>query len=360
MQSVKLPFYARLALTLFAIALIYWILGEARDILIPLVFATLIAVVLFPLCRFFEHTLRFPRAMAALLCVIIFTTLIICLGYVFIVQVVNFSDDLPELQTRSQKIIDEAQFWLSNKLHINRYDQMDYLKKSANNIITSAADSLSNVFRSVAVFVLWTVFIFIYTFFILFHRDLLIKFASHLFSEHNRDKVGEVIQETKGIIYNYIGGLLIEMLLVGIVNCSMFEILGMKYAMLLGIMAAILNIIPYLGIYTSIIITATVTFAYGTPVMAFQASIGLFIVHLLDSNILMPRIVGGRVKMNSFVTILAVVLGNMVWGIPGMFLFIPVAGIMKVICERTRGLEAWAILMGVEERVQKKKSIVKK
>jgi len=96
-----------------------------------------------------------------------------------------------------------------------------------------------------------------------------------------------------------------------------------------------------------------VTFANSTGNMALEAGIGLFIVHLLDSNILFPRIVGGRVKMNPFITIVAVIVGEFVWGVPGMFLFIPITGIIKLICERVDGMEAWGLLIGVEEKEKK-------
>ena len=165
--------------------------------------------------------------------------------------------------------------------------------------------------------------------------------------------------ETKKMVYSYVLGLVIEMVLVSIVNCTMFLIMGIQYALLLGVMAAVLNIIPYLGIYTSIVICMLVTFANSTGNVALEVGIGLFVVHLLDSNILFPRIVGGRVKMNPFITIIAVIIGEFVWGIPGMFLFIPIAGIVKLICERVEGLEAWALLIGVEEVEKKPKMKIK-
>jgi predicted PurR-regulated permease PerM len=121
----------------------------------------------------------------------------------------------------------------------------------------------------------------------------------------------------------------------------MFLIMGVQYALLLGVMAAVLNIIPYLGIYTSIVICMIVTLANSSGNLAVEVGVGLFIVHLLDSNILFPRIIGGRVKMNPFITILAVIVGQALWGVPGMFLFIPITGIIKLICERVEGLEAW-------------------
>jgi predicted PurR-regulated permease PerM len=140
----------------------------------------------------------------------------------------------------------------------------------------------------------------------------------------------------------------------------MFLIMGLQYALLLGVMAAVLNVIPYLGIYTSIVITVLVTFANSPGNLALEAGAGLFIIHLIDSNILFPRIIGGQVKMNPFITIIAVIVGEYIWGVPGMFLFIPITGIMKLVCERVDGLEAWGLLIGVEDTIKKTAKIIVK
>jgi predicted PurR-regulated permease PerM len=170
--------------------------------------------------------------------------------------------------------------------------------------------------------------------------------------------VQEVVLETKSMINGYVVGLVIEMAVLSVANSVVLLIMGVKYAVLLGVVAAVLNIIPYLGIYTSIALTILVTLANNTPVHALQAAISLFVIHVLDANILMPRVVGSRVKMNPFITILAVIIGEAIWGIPGMFLFIPLTGIMKLVCDRVDGLEAWGMVMGVEEPDKPLKKII--
>src|SRR5207249_1833256 len=108
---------------------------------------------------------------------------------------------------------------------------------------------------------------------------------------------------------------------------AVLSIMGIKYALLMAILTAVLNIIPYLGIYTSMALCMLITLANGTAVQALEIGISFIVIHFLDANILLPRIVGGRVKMNPFITIIAVLTGRLVWGIPGMFLFIPLTAI---------------------------------
>ena len=353
MSTVKFPFYARLALTLLAIVLAFFILRIADDIFIPLVFALLISILLFPINRFFENKLHMGRVASAITSVLLFVAALVSFIYFLTLQLIHFAGDFPQLRQRFQQMFDSLQHWLSYKLHINNHQQTEYINRSVNGILESIAHSLSNVFVSVTGVLVLTIFVLIFTFFMLYHRRLLMRFVLHLFNIQYRPKVNEVIIETKSMIYSYVLGLMIEMVLISVVNCTMFLIMGIQYALLLGVMAAVLNIIPYLGIYTSIVICMLVTFANSTGNTALAVGIGLFIVHVLDANILFPRIVGGRVKMNPFITIIAVIVGELLWGVPGMFLFIPITGIIKLVCERVEGLEAWSLLIGVEE-VEKK------
>ena len=346
---IKFPFYARLALTLLAVVLVFAILSAASNIFIPLVFGLLISILLYPLNRFFENKWHFSRAASAMLSVFLFITALTGFIYFLALQIIGFSGDFPQLRSRFLEMFGNLQVWLSHTFHINNRQQTSYIDQYLTSIMGTIGHSVSNLFLSLTGILLLLVFIIIFTFFMLFHRRLLMQFVLHLFSDTHRDKVREVVMETKTMVYSYVSGLVIEMVIISVVNCSMFLIMGIQYALLLGVMAAVLNIIPYLGIYTSIVIAMLVTFANSSGNMALEVGIGLFIVHLLDANILFPRIVGGRVKMNPFISIIAVIVGEFVWGIPGMFLFIPVMGIIKLICERVEGLEAWALLIGVEE-----------
>jgi len=196
---------------------------------------------------------------------------------------------------------------------------------------------------------LLTVFVFIFSFFMLYHRRLLLRFALHLFNVKHREKVYEVITETRAMMNNYVMGLVIEMVIVGIVNCTLLFILGVKYALLLGLLAAVMNIIPYLGIYSATVFCMLVTFANSSWSHALTVGVALIVVHILDSNVLMPRIVGSRVKMNPMITIIAVLIGDFIWGIPGMFLFIPITGMLKIIFERVDGMQPWAMLIGTDD-----------
>ncbi len=355
MLPVKLPFYARLALTLISVVLIVLILEQGRDIFVPLVFALLISILLYPLNRFFEQKLKLGRALSAMLSLLLFLAVMFVFIYFITLQVVNFTQDLPDLKLRFNHIYNDLRFWLATKFKLDRAQQTEYMNRSINSALETGARSASNLLLTVSGILLLAVFVFIFTFFMLFHRHLLMRFALKLFREDHQDKVKEVIAETRSMINSYVLGLLIEMLIMSVANSALLLVLGVQYAILLGVVAAVLNIIPYIGIYTSIVIIMFVTFANSTLGLALETGAGMLVLHFLDANIMLPRIIGARVKMNPFITIIAVIVGEFLWGVPGMFLFIPVIGIMKLICERVEGMEAWGLLMGVDEVPAKQK-----
>jgi len=352
MRQVKLPFYAHLSLALLAILLMLLLLKIGSVVFIPLFFALLISVCLFPLTRKLEN-MRFPRGLAALTSMVLFLATAGSFIYFLIIQIIHFSQDFPQFQQRITLLLTDFQNFIAREYHINATEQIAYLNRSMSGILNGVANSISGLFASVLEVFVWTIFVLIYTYFMLYHRRLLYRFVTGLFRSETLSKVNEVITNTRAIINHYIIGLLLEMGIMTVVNCSVFAIMGVKYALFLGMLAAVLNIIPYLGIYTAVLICMLVTFANGTLGGAISVGAVLIVIHFLDANILMPRIVGSRVKMNALITILAVVIGNQVWGIAGMLLFIPLTAILKIIFEHVEGLAPWALLIGSEEKEDK-------
>jgi predicted PurR-regulated permease PerM len=223
------------------------------------------------------------------------------------------------------------------------------MNDSSGKIVETIANSVGNVFLDAGTFVIWMIFVFIFTYFMLFHRRLLYRFAMSLFRSRDSGKVVGVVTETRGMINSYVLGLITEMLIMAVLNTTVFAIMGIPYFLLLGVLAAVLNIIPYLGIYTAMAIGMLITFANASGTLAVQLAIALVVIHFLDANILLPRIVGKRVKMNPLITIISVLAGHLLWGIPGMFLFIPMVAIFKIISHRIAALEPWCILIGTED-----------
>ncbi|MCK7559935.1 AI-2E family transporter [Chitinophaga sedimenti] len=234
--------------------------------------------------------------------------------YFVSMQMAGFLADIPLLEQRLMAEADVLTSWVDKRFNISSESQMGYLNDLADRSISGGAQMVINTFSSVSATVLFIVFIPIYTFFLLYYRRTLVAFLVKLFRREHVTEVYGAIEDTRRIIKSYVVGLFIEMIVVAVLNCSVLAIIGVKYAMLLGTIGALLNVIPYIGFIVTVIFTVIVTFTTNTGIMAFWAALSLFIIHLLDSNILLPRIVGSKVKINALVTILGVFIGNMVWG----------------------------------------------
>src|SRR6185369_3265784 len=144
--------------------------------------------------------------------------------------------------------------------------------------------------------------------------------------------VGEVLFTTKSLIQSYLSGLMIEMVIVAILNSIGLLIIGVDYAIVFGVIGAILNLIPYIGGIVAISLPMLMAFVTGTPISAFFVLIAYLIVQFIDNNYLVPVIVASKVKVNALVSIIVVLIGGTLWGVAGMFLSIPLTAIVKVIC----------------------------
>ena len=348
MNQVKLPFYARLALVLLSIALIVLFMYFGKSIFIPLFFAFLIAALLHPVVAKLEK-IHFPRALASFLAVLLFLAFLAGLIYFFSHQVMRFSKDLPHLQKKFTTKLQNVQAWIAENYNVNDSAQLNYISKSANSLATSAAGSIANTFIGAVKLVVLGIFLLIFTFFILYHRQRILLFIVELFSDH-RERVMGVVGQVHGMIHNYVLGLLMEMLVLGLLIFLTLTLIGIKYALLIAVMAAILNIIPYLGIYAALFIAMVITLSAGHTSQLVTLAIVFIVGHFIDANIILPRIVGGQVKLNPLITILAVLFGNLIWGIPGMFLFIPMIAILRIISEEVEGLRPYAILLGAPKK----------
>lgn len=168
-----------------------------------------------------------------------------------------------------------------------------------------------------------------------------------------------MVTEIRVMTKKYIFGLCLQVLIVSILSSIVLTVLGVKYAVLLAVLTGLLNVIPYLGICISLLISCFIAFATGTPSTCVYVAIGYIAVHIIDGNIVLPFVVGSKVKINALFSFIGIILGEHLWGIAGMFLCIPAIAIIKIIFERVDGLKPWGKLLGEEEKPNKKKKSYK-
>jgi predicted PurR-regulated permease PerM len=181
---------------------------------------------------------------------------------------------------------------------------------------------------------------------ILYHRGALVHVLYAIFSSHKKETIHEILVETIHAYYNFIKGMLLVYLIVGILNSIGLTIIGIPHPFLFGFIASILTFIPYVGIIISSLLPITVSWITFNSIWYPLGVILVFsIVQIMEAYIIFPFAVGGRLKINTLVIIVMIIAGGIIWGAAGMIVFIPFISIVKLIADRTEGLKTLSMLL---------------
>lgn len=342
MEAEKRPFYFKASLVLLMLVLTGLIMYLGSDIIVPFAFSILLAILLIPMNQYLERK-GLSRVNAISLSLLVSFFFLGLLIYFLSTQVMAFIDDIPEMRRKINELILMLQKWLQGKFGISVREQDDYLSSATGG---TSSTIIGTTFLSLKDTLFLLTLLPIYTFLILYYRDMLKNFLVDIFREENKEKVHDVLTESRGVIQNYMVGLMIEMGIVAAINFLGFTIIGIEYAIFLAVFAAILNLIPYIGMLIASIFCMLVTLTTSEQLTdAIWTLVVLWVVQFIDNNILMPKIVGSKVKINALITILAVLIGGALLGISGTFLAIPGIAILKVIFERIDELKPWGMLL---------------
>ena len=336
------PFYFRFSMILLMLLLAGFILKWANDIIIPFALSVLLAILLIPLNKFLEKR-KIPRVYSITISIVVSFVFIFGIIYFLSTQILNFLDDIPEIKKRLNTLIGKGQLWLQDRFGVSTREQAVYFQDAKG----AGQGMIGTTFLSLKDSLFVLSLLPIYTFLILYYRDMLKRFLVDIFKSAEKEHVEEVLRESRGVIQNYMVGLLIEMGIVALINFLGFFIIGIDYAVFLAVFAAVMNLIPYIGMLIASIFCCLVTLTTTENSSdALWTLIVLWVVQFIDNNIIMPKVVGSKVKINALFTIIGVLLGGALAGISGMFLAIPGIAILKVIFERVDHLKPWGMLLG--------------
>ena len=343
MRQISLPFYAKLALVLFSLICMGFIAYIGKDVLAPLCFSFLFAMLLLPVCRFFERKLSLPASIATGLTLGLFIAAFAAVGYAVWVQITLLIKDSPHLWQQITDALTEVRLLIQRRMHINVNQQ---LRKVESGAVAPSPVFIGETMLSISSMVLFMVFIAIYTFFLLYYRRLLMASLLKIFNPDHEGIIYDIVTQIQFIIKEYITGLFFEMCAVAALAFGALTALGVPYALLLGLITAIFNLIPYVGIFSALIISTLVTLGTVGLTKALMVAASILLVHVIDSNIMMPNIVGSKVRVNALVVVLCVVVGEMFWGLSGMFLSVPIIAVIKIVFDRVESLKPWGHVLG--------------
>ena len=339
-----------LLLAFLIVAAIYY----AKPFLVPLCFGGLLAMLFLPLSRWFESK-KIPKGFSILLCIIVFLALLTGIIWLISWQITDLTTESTNIENKIRKMIGEIEEYIGSNFGIS--------KKQQEKIITEQAQEngsmLSNLGSSITGFVVDFILVLVYIFLFMFYRSRLKTFVLQLISSQQKKNAETIIHDIQKVSQQYITGLGMMIVCLWIMYSIGFSIVGVKYAVLFAIICGLLEIIPFIGNLTGTLhaILMVVIQGGGTE-MVLGVVVTYLIVQFLQTYLLEPLVVGAEVNINPLFTIIILVLGELVWGIPGMVLAIPLLAIVKIICDHIPSLKPYGYLMGSERK--KKNTLLKR
>ena len=351
----KYPFYIRTTGILLGLCLTILILNLGQQVFFPLLLALLIAILLIPIVSFFNRRLKFPYVLAVAIAVFLSITLLAAVVTFVSWQVGNVAHDWNKIKTNINLHYHHIQQWVNQRFHISYYEQNKYIKQATKDSMSNGSSAVTETLGSFTDALLNLILIPIYTFLLLLYKDLLIRFLFKIFSPQNHERLTDVLVNIKQAIRSYLTGLLTEMTIVATLTTVGFMIAGVQYALLLGAITGILNLIPYLGILIAGLLSIVATLSGSTDLSVIVSVVVVnVVVQFIDNNFLVPLVVSSKVKINALISIVSIIIGGAIAGVAGMFLAIPILAILKVIFDRVEFLEPWGYVMGDHSVAEKK------
>ena len=342
----KLPLTIRRSIELIGICAAGVVIVFGQGVIMPLLTAFFIALLLLPVFRWFRKY-KIPEALSIVLCIVLLFLVIAGIAFFLSWQIGSFVSDIESIKKNLIIHWNNLSQWISTKTNYSVDQQLAMIKQQGSKLGSNAGSQLQGAAVSLSGIFVFLGLLPIYIFLIMFYRNLLLRFVYLWFTEAQHPKVKEAVEETEVMVKYYLLGLLIQIAYLTILLGGILMLFGIKHAILIGITFAILNLIPYLGALIGNLIGVLLTLTTSQELWQIWAVLGtIAFVQFLDNNILMPRIVGSKVKVNALASIVGIVVGGTLTGISGMFLSIPVMALLKIVFDKSAHLQQWGVLLG--------------
>lgn len=348
----ELPLTVRRSIELIGICLLGALISIGNDIIMPVLMAFFLSIVLLPIYRFLRAW-KFPEVVSILLPILLGAFFIGAVVWFFSVQISILANDFPQIQKNITYHLNNLSNWINTKTDFSTQEQIKFLNEQSNKLLINAGNIIGGAAGSITSAFIFIGLVPIYIYLFLSYKDLLLRFVFVWFEPNQHKKVNEVMKEIEVIIKSYLIGLLIQIAYITILLGGILLLLDIKHALLIGVIFALLNLIPYVGALIGNLLGVMLTLTSSQELLPIITVLGVIgIVQFVDNNILMPRIVGSKVRINAFAAILGVFICGSLAGISGMFLALPMVAVLKIIFDRSKTFKPWGILLGDENLIK--------
>jgi predicted PurR-regulated permease PerM len=327
------------------------ILYLGRSLFIPLSFSILMSFVLYPICRWLEKR-RIGKIWAIIISLLLVTVLLALVLALLVNQFIAFGQEWPKLQEKLLQAYNDSSVFMEKNWGVSNETREKWVTNFLNDTSSSGIGLIRTTITSSLVSLVLLALIPVYTFLILLYRHRLVIALEFIFPHIAKERIREILHLTIHTYYDFIKGMVIVYIIVGILNSIGLLILGVPHAILFGFIASILTFIPYVGLMIASLLPITIAWITFNSIWVPLGVIAVFaVVQYLEGNVIFPWAVSQKLNLNTLFTIIAIIAGGIIWGAAGMILFVPFAAILKLIAEKTEGGGALAFLLGNDDPV---------
>jgi len=332
----------RLTYILLATFLVIYGLILARDFLYPIAFGILISYLLYPIVNFFEKK-SFPRIFSIMLTIILALALFAALALFVLKRISLFLDELPMFREMTISHIESLQHSIESQFGIPAERFKNFLLNQIFNLGAQSEKVFATTTGTIFVILMQPVYVFLF----LYYRTKFAYFILKIVGKQNRVIAVKALREIAGVVTQYMLGVFTVVLILCFFNSIGLLLIGIKYPLLLGVISALFSFIPYFGNFIGGLVPFTFALlTEDSSKYALRIAIFVYCIHFFENNILSPNIVGNNVRINPFVIILGLIIGALIWGIPGMLVAIPFLAMLKIILKNIPGLQPYVYLLG--------------
>lgn len=338
-------------LIIFFIVFFYG-LQEAQKFLVPLCLGALFSYLLYPIVKF-QEKYSVPRILANLIAIILGVFIIALFISYLSGQFSVFIEDFPRIRGQASENLRILRNQISSVFGVSAAQFQQWAEDVLMDFLSASGDFIQSLFTATTSTLVRVGLMPVFIFFMLYYRNKFHDFIIEMIANGPGEKTEKVLGEVNLVAQRYMTGVFIVVIILSICNSVALSIIGLEYAVLLGITAAIFNFIPYFGTLIGAIFPLLYALlAMENPDSAWWVLFYFLFIQFVENNILTPNITGGIVRLNPFVTILSLIVGSMVWGVAGMFLVVPFLAITRILCENIPSLQPVGYLLskrGTEE-----------
>lgn len=355
-------FFKRLTVYIIFFIVLLFALIKSQQFLTPILLAILFAYLLYPIGKFLEAK-GVPRIPSNLIAIIVGIVVLVA-GISFIAgQVSQLTENISQFRNQASGNIDKLAESVSSLIGIPTSRLAGWARQFTENLLQGSGQFFGSVFAATASTIVRILLMPVFVFFLLYYRNKVHDFIIDMVAENRKEQAEKILNEINSVTIKYMTGIVIVVAILSVTHSIGLSIIGLEFAILLGVIAAIFNFIPYFGTLIGAIFPLFYAFLTADDLnVLLWVVIYFLVIQFVENNILTPNITGGKVRLNPFVTILSLILGSMIWGVAGMFLIVPYMAMVRIFCEHIDFLKPVGFLLsdrGTEKHALSGKKIKK-